>query len=722
MSFDQFNDGIVQEGRNCWRIRKSNRAAFLIDSASYFAAFVEALERAERQVIMLGWDIDSRVKLIPGQHSRARPSKLDEVLKAAVIKKPDLHIYMLFWRFSILQTLDREFFPIPKFEWAHERLHFRFDANAPLGASHHQKIIVVDDRVAFSGGIDLAMRRWDRPEHATADPLRVDIDGKLYPPTHDIQMMVDGDAAASLGDLARKRWLRATGQVLAPAPAEGKDPWPSAVRPDCNNINVAIARTEPPYKKHPEVREVEQLYLDSFVAARRYIYIENQYITSAIIGDAIIRRLQEKNGPEVILVVPERTSGWLSKLTMDVCRTRRLREIRSNDPYGRLRVYYPTVPGLGGKEYLEVHAKICVVDDTLVRVGSANLSDRSMGLDTECDLAIEAKENDRIRQVIADFRNRLLSQHLGVPKEKIAETIKTEKSLLKAIERLQGNERTLLPLEREANKWLERIMPENEVLDVKHPVNRRRMLQGVLPKDRAENVKAQLIKSALVLLTMFALAGIWRFTPLGDWFSAQNIVKAASQLRDNPLMPLFVYAFYLIGGLVFFPIVVMIVATALIFAPLEGFFYSLTGSLLSAAFTYFLGRILGRNVVSRLSGNYMERLGRRLGKNDVMALMALRIIPIAPFTAVNVVAGASNIRFGAYMLTTFLGLFPGIFAITIFGHGLAVILRKPTMEGVTLLGVWAVLTVAVLYVMRKWFSKHTMVEEKAGEIRRRGKR
>jgi phospholipase D1/2 len=721
MSFDQ-NEGITQEGRNCWRIRKSNRAAFLIDSASYFAAFVETLERAERQVIMLGWDIDSRIKLIPGQSSRARPSKLGELLKAVVTKKPDLHIYMLFWRFSILHTLDREFFTIPKLEWTHERIHFRFDANAPLGSSHHQKIIVVDDSVAFSGGIDLTVRRWDRPEHATGDPLRVDIGGKLYPPTHDIQMMVDGDAAKSLGDLARGRWLRGTGQVLGPVRTECKEVWPSGVTPDLHDVDVAIARTEPLFRKRPEVREIEQLYLDSFAAARSYIYIENQYVTSATIGDAIIRRLQEKNGPEIILVVPERTSGWLSKLTMDVCRTRRLREMRSNDPYGRLRIYYPTVPGLREKEYLEVHAKICVVDDTLVRVGSANLSDRSMGLDTECDLAIEARGNGQTKRIIADFRNRLLSQHLNVPKEKVAETIEAEKSLLKAIERLQGNERTLLPLRREANNWLEKIMPGNEVLDAKHPVNRHQMLEEVVPKDQVENVKSQLIKSALVLLAMFALAGIWRFTPLGAWFSAQNIVKAASQLRDNPLMPLFVYAFYLIGGLVFFPIVVMIVATALIFAPLEGFFYSLTGSLLSAAFTYFLGRLLGRNVVHRLSGNYMERVGRRLGRNDIMALMALRIIPIAPFTAVNVVAGASNIRFGAYMLTTFLGLFPGIFAITILGHGLAVILRKPTMEGATLLGVWAVLTVAALYIVRRWFSKHTMAEEKSEEVRHRGKR
>ena len=90
-----------------------------------------------------------------------------------------------------------------------DRLRFCFDSSLPLGSAQHQKIVVIDGAVAFSGGLDLTIRRWDNSEHAAGNPHRLDPDGKPYPPFHDVQCMVDGEAAAALLELVENRWRAA---------------------------------------------------------------------------------------------------------------------------------------------------------------------------------------------------------------------------------------------------------------------------------------------------------------------------------------------------------------------------------------------------------------------------------------------------------------------------------------------------------------------------------
>ena len=120
----------------------------------------------------------------------------------------------------MIYTLEREFFPRYKLKWrTHKNIHFHLDGAHPAGASQHQKIVVVDDAVAFVGGFDLSKWRWDTPEHAIDNELRIDPDGKPYPPFHDVQMLVDGDAAEALGELARERWHIAAGKKIGGADA-----------------------------------------------------------------------------------------------------------------------------------------------------------------------------------------------------------------------------------------------------------------------------------------------------------------------------------------------------------------------------------------------------------------------------------------------------------------------------------------------------------------------
>jgi phospholipase D1/2 len=697
---------ILTEGRNCWRITRAQRASFLIDGAAYFAAFTAAAEQAQESIFIVGWDVDSRVRLLPDDDQCAMPAELGRFLKALVSRRRGLHVYILDWDFAMVFALEREPLPMLKLGWGtHRRVHFRLDGQHPVWASHHQKIVVVDDAIAFVGGIDLAIRRWDTPEHLADDPRRVDPRGQLYPPMHDAQMAVDGEAAAALGKLVRERWQRATGRRIGTLYRSRNDPWPCFLRPDLENVAVAISRTQPAYNGNLEIREVEALYLDAIAAARRSIYIEAQYFTSTAIATALAQRLAEPDGPEILLILPRDGSGWLEQNTMTVLRARLLRRLRAADRFGRrLRVYYPAVPKLGDG-CVNVHSKILVVDETLVRIGSSNLSNRSMGLDTECDLAIEAAGDARIAGAIAHFRDRLLSEHLGVTSEGVAERVATKQSLIAALESLNGSDRRLEPLDAEVPTWHDRLLLDGKILDPERPIAPERLIEPYIPEDNRRLGGRRLMRSAIFLIVVVGLAAAWRWTPLGNWFDVATLVEWASPLRDHPITPLLVIGAYVVGGLVVAPITVLIIATAMAFGPLLGFAYSLFGCLLSAALTYSIGSLMGRETVRRFAGRQVSRLSHRLARHGLTAVLIVRILPVAPFTIVNIMAGASEVRFRDFILGTLLGMLPGLVVMTLFGDRLQSAIQDPKVQSFMILMALVVVLVLVMAWLRRRFGK-----------------
>jgi phosphatidylserine/phosphatidylglycerophosphate/cardiolipin synthase-like enzyme/uncharacterized membrane protein YdjX (TVP38/TMEM64 family) len=692
---------ILVEGRNCWRILPADRAAFLIDGASYFAAFKSAVKRAERSVLIVGWDFDSRIHLQHDAEPHDGAEQLRNFLKGVISRRKDLHIHILIWDFAVIYALDRELFPVIKLDWqVPRRLHFRLDGDHPVGASHHQKIVVVDDAVAFVGGIDLAKSRWDTPEHIAKDPRRVDPLGRSYPPRHDVQMAVDGQAAAALGDLVRERWHRATGDRLKPPQRKQSDPWPPELSADMENVRVGIARTESAYEERKEIREVESLYCDAIAAARRYIYVENQYFTSEKIAEALAARLEEENGPEVVLVLPRRCPGWLEESTMGALRSLLVKRLRGRDLHERLRAYYPIVPQLGEEDVI-VHAKLMVVDDRLVRVGSANLSNRSMGLDSECDLAIEALGVDRSEKAIANFRNKLVAEHLGVSVEVVADKLSARQSLIEVVDELGNWERTLVPIEVEEPEWSEKVLPASAVFDPESPVSPEKLIEEFVPEEVRKPGKHGLVRLGLILLVLLALSAAWRWTPLGDWLSLERITGWIDHLRGSPSAPFIILGGYIVGSLVLVPVTAMILATAFTFGPILGFSYSLAGCLMGAMVTYICGWLVGRDMVGKLAGARVNRLSRRLGKHGLSTVATVRLLPIAPFTIVNLVAGASHIRFRDFVFGSILGMAPGILAITVFERQLEVAIQEPGAKSFGLLAVLVGAIVVVALVVKK---------------------
>jgi phospholipase D1/2 len=155
----------AEPGHNCWRIERTGRLAVIIDAADYFAAAKAAIREAHHSVLLIGCDFDLRIKLEPEGASPDGPDELGEFLKWVAAKRPDLRIYVLQWDGAMLATIARQIVPMLWLElvW-HHRIHFRLDSDHPWGACHHQKIVVIDDALAFCGGIDMTADCWDTRE------------------------------------------------------------------------------------------------------------------------------------------------------------------------------------------------------------------------------------------------------------------------------------------------------------------------------------------------------------------------------------------------------------------------------------------------------------------------------------------------------------------------------------------------------------------------------
>ena len=436
---------LFRPGTNCQRVARARRAALLIDGEAYFRAFAHAALRAQSSIVLVGWDFHTQARL--HLNLGGVPDLLGDFLHFLLERNRRLKIFILAWDYPLVFGRGRERLIGSDGGWQpHARIRIHYDAHCPFGGALHQKIVVIDGAVAFCGGMDLTHGRWDTPAHLPRNPKRTDV-GEIEPygPMHDTMLVVDSKAAHALLDIVRQRWRVATRQRL-PVQARDRDAWPDTVVPDFSDVEVGVARTVPASDstRTQAVQEIEKLYLDMIAAARRYIYIENQYFTAKVLGDALAARLAEADGPEVIVVSRLSSNGWLEAPTMSALRTLLLQKLRQADGHGRFRAWFPSVDG----ECCDVHSKLMLVDDQWLRVGSANFASRSMGLDTECDLVLEAGDSMPAREGMIRVRNTLLGEHLGVAPEDLEKAISVTRSLGAAVQFLaQETGRTLRPFQ-----------------------------------------------------------------------------------------------------------------------------------------------------------------------------------------------------------------------------------------------------------------------------------
>ena len=460
-----------------WRYAHADRVGVIIDAEDYFCLMQQAMLKARRRIMLVGWDFDTRIHLTHGhkrhQHAgdESYPSRLGSFLIWLSRHRKGLEIKVLKWGLSFFQLMTRGSMTLDILRmWPRRRINFKFDTKHPVGCSHHQKLAVLDRKLAVCGGIDLTAGRWDTRSHREEDPRRRRPDGELHKPWHDITMMMEGEIAITLSELCQARWERAGAPPLDEFEPPEESPWPEDLKTDFEDVEIGIARTRAEYEGLPAVTEIEDLFVGQIKAARKFIYIENQYFTSRKIGEAICQRLNEDDPPEIIIVHPETAEGWLEQQAMDHARAALTQMLGEADTKNRFHLMVAN----SGDENIYVHAKLMIVDDCILRIGSANLNNRSMGLDSECDIFIdctrEANQNRGFEEKIKAIRYSLIAEHCGTDEQVMRELLDGADSMIEAIERVgPEGEKRLCHFEIPDLGEAEEKLAESELLDPEDP-------------------------------------------------------------------------------------------------------------------------------------------------------------------------------------------------------------------------------------------------------------
>jgi len=695
---------LLVPGLTCWTKTRATKLAIIQDAGPTFAAQAEAMAMARRSIFILGWDIDSRTPLAPtaglppsrpdvttpGRQDLVEPGNkpLLPFLLSCLARQPELEIFVLIWDFSIIYSFEREPWPRQQFGAVHPRLHFALAADHGTGGSHHQKVVVVDDEVAFVGGVDLTTHRWDTPEHLPRDGRRLDAEGREYEPFHDVHAAVAGPAAAALGELARARWEAATRRrrlPLAPplAPASVASAWPRALSVDGKDVEVGLARTLAGGQP-PPVHEIAELVLQMIGAARRRIYAENQYLTSAAVVRALATALAARGGPEIVIVLPAVESGWKEQSSMGLLREEAIATLRQHDVEGRLRLVAPVVLDGEREVAVAVHAKVLVVDERIAKVGSANFTNRSLGLDSECDLAIEAVDAASAA-LIASVRDRLLGEHLGYAPAEIARRLAAGASLRDLIDRQpRGTARGLVPVPESSVALLDFTALGGAMVDPPEPWSVDGLLARAVPVPMRRRLARRWLRPLALVLGVLAVWIFLRRGPLRGWHLGGAVLDVANWLGARPTGPLLAFGALAVASSAFVPITLLATATLTVFGLWPGVPVAWLGAVLGATLSHAVGVRWGQRAIGWIPARLSATLRRFLGRRPFWSVVLMRLLPVGNFGALNLLAGAFKIPRRSFVLGNAVGLLPGLLGLGVLVNRALAALRQPSALNVAL--------------------------------------
>lgn len=390
--------------------RRRNRITPLIDGANYLPALRAALRDARSSVTVAGWCLTPHVPLTRDNPQLLLDSRLLPELLEVARRVP---VRLLLWGGApaFIQPTTRAAREVKRAldeaaAQAGVDLRCELDCTAHASHCHHQKTVVVDDRIAFLGGMDITTfqgDRWDRPGH----PLRAGLNW------HDVQARIEGEAVADVARNFRQRWEGATG---APLDLPEREP---AVD-ETMTTPAQIVRTIPArtYDALPKGEfGIYHAYLEVIRRARRYIYCENQYLWSPDVVEALCDKIEHPPAPDFRIVVVLPARAYSGKWDNDR-HVKKLRE--ADDGRGMFEAYslYASGPHLGLFPFryrpVYVHAKVAMVDDEWCLIGSANLNTRGLVTDSEIDVLAHDRELAR------ELRISLWAEHLALPREEVA--------------------------------------------------------------------------------------------------------------------------------------------------------------------------------------------------------------------------------------------------------------------------------------------------------------
>jgi phosphatidylserine/phosphatidylglycerophosphate/cardiolipin synthase-like enzyme len=395
--------------------RRHNRITPLIDGERYFAELLAAIEAAQSYVYIAGWCLTPQIPLSQQSQQDQVETRLFTVLQRAAGRVP---VRLLLWGGSraLLHPTRRDAAAVAGTfaDVAEGDLVCRLDHTARFSHCHHQKTVVIDGQIAFVGGMDLTTYQGDRhdaPGHAL----------RAGPGWHDVQLKIEGEAVADVEHNFRQRWAGSCRNCFPPGTPEL--PPSRAPRVEANWQTAAqVARTIP-HKTYAEVERGEfgiyHTYLATLSRARRFIYIENQYLWSPQVMDVLLEQIERRHREmfRIVIVLPAgaHSGKWDNDQHVD-----KLRDADSGRGIVSVYTLYASGPGAGLQAFryrpVYLHAKVAVVDDEWLIAGSANLNNR--GLVTDSELNVVVSDPELARRVRVD----LWAEHLALPRAEVEQS------------------------------------------------------------------------------------------------------------------------------------------------------------------------------------------------------------------------------------------------------------------------------------------------------------
>ena len=394
---------ICTENENVWCIERIAHLGFLQDADQYYQAFFEALPQARRQVVISAWELESQVNL--AQISSELPSDLRRYFSFLARDNRNLKIKIFCWKPGLYLKFSRE--RLAEYKWrrvSDEGVVYRSERSPYAFGSFHEKIVLIDNACGFLGGMDVSTNRWDNSSHEVETDFKQKGEG-FYLPIHDVQFVFTGPLLKKTRQMVDER---------VPGESHRKNYPQTKIRfdlsyPFLNNTLGSLSRTDPQIGAF----EIEKLYIQAIRRAKKFIYIENQYLSCLPIAEELAKRLKEEEGPEVIIILPYNYLGGFERAIYIHSRNKIQKILKDADRFKRLGLFYPSIPNEKEQQFLKVHSKMMIVDGTFITLGSANLNYRSMRLDREMNLNIEAirgKERAFIKKILTS----LVCEHLGI--------------------------------------------------------------------------------------------------------------------------------------------------------------------------------------------------------------------------------------------------------------------------------------------------------------------
>lgn len=710
---------LFQPGQNCWRVEPATQATLIVDYANYYQAVFEAIRKAKRSIFIVGWDIDSRIEMVRGKDAEGVdcPTVFFDLIQWKARQTPGIQIYLNKWDYSLFFARERE--PLAGLKWrrhSEPNVHYCLDCMLPAAACHHQKIVVIDDEIAFSGGMDIAVNRWDRREHHIEEPARCDPGGMAhahehihFSPYHDIMLMVAGPAARALGEWVRERWRIATGQEpieLDYSEHPGlPETWPDSKTVHFENVPVAIARTIPAMRGNKGIGEIERMLLAEIAQAEKFIYIENQFLTRQTIARALNKRLHEKPELRVLAVSCDHPKGIMEKKSMWTWRVAFRAILEEGGVGDRAVLAHPISRENGKEDAVRIHSKLMVIDDRFLHVGSANINNRSMGFDTELDLVVAGDRED-IRAKIAALRTDLIREHTGMEVEKIEHLIESGAPAEAFLNYLSTSRQHLRKINDEQYRYERFAKLVLKLADPDKPIAPGELTMPHHHVSTRRGDARRIVTLAAVVALMLAMVLAWKLTPLSQYATPSKIAPLLEEWQHTPWLFPITIGIYVISTLLFFPVMVLDISTVMAFGLPFGPMLALSGACSSAAAGFLVGHFGGPRVLEYLLGSKAKKVSKHVNKLGIAGIALLRMVPVAPFTAVNLAIGLSRTSFWVFIIGTFCGLLPGVLVFSLLRQSLFRLWHHPDLQGILFaaggVACWAALVATTHILSRRY--------------------